>query len=341
MISTKLIDSPEPEWLEASIDRWLLPEYPEKLKKMIPGAGHIKFGESALLMDEKWGSIRSLCSKKKLQRLLIDWLYGFVRLNIKRGRIFNLREVLETGKADCLGYARLFILLGRKCGLDTGVVEVIIDNRGMNVPHTATLVRLPGGQSQFVDFWYGSRKIRHRRLGLRVKRGNEWRIEDIDYKDLKNAEDISYLPDYCVDAITLYIEGNRYLKEGDYKEAINKYSEAIRLYPENARAFYNRAIALENLGETARAQADYARALKDSTSTIRTLAIQPEDIVDLMRLDEQNIPEPARQIYLLNRGFITGRKESPTRIAPKMGLTIAEVKSVLDSVENTLAIQTK
>jgi tetratricopeptide (TPR) repeat protein len=341
MVSTKLMDSPEPEQIQAVINRWQMPERPENLQKMVPLTGHIGIGESGCVSSEKSGPARGLRSKKQLQKLLIEWLYDFIRLNVKRGRIFSLREVLETGKADCLGYAKLFTLLGRECGLDTGVVEVIIDSRGMNVPHTASLVKLPGGQPQFIDFWYGSRDIRHRKLGLRVKQADKWQIEDIDYKDLKNIENISYLPDYCVDAITLYIEGNRFLKKGDYIEAIDKYTEAVRLYPENARTFYNRAIALENLGESARAQADYTRALQNAASATRILATQPEDIVDLIHLDEENIPESSQQIYLLKQGFITGRKESPARIAQKVGLSTAEVKAILDSVENTLAIQTK
>ena len=104
------------------------------------------------------------------QKLMIEWLYASIRRNIKRGRIFDLREVLATGKADCLGYAKLLTVLGRHCGLDLGVVEVIVDTRGIIVPHTATLVRLADGKPQIVDFWYGSTDSWHQRLGLSVRR---------------------------------------------------------------------------------------------------------------------------------------------------------------------------
>ena len=270
--------------------------------------------------------------RKQFEKLLIGWLYGFVRLNLKRGRFFDLREVLGAGQADCLGYAKIFTVLGRLCGLDMGVVEIIIDNRGRVVPHTATLVKLADGSCQFIDFWYGSLDIRHRRLGLSVKQDEQWRIEDLDFNGLNSAGEISYLPDYCVDAITLYIEGNRSLKNRDYNGAVKHYSQAISLYPQNARLFYNRAVAYENLGELEKARADYARALRDNSSILRTLAAQPEDIVGLIKLDESNIPEPVQYIYLLHRGFITGRRVSTEKIARKTGLDARQVSAILDEL---------
>ena len=134
------------------------------------------------------------------------------------------QEVLGSGQADCLGYAKLLTVLGRLSGLDLGVIEVIIDTRGTTVPHTAVLVRLAGGKAQVIDLWYGSQDIRHRRLGARVRRGREWNIEDIDIRGIRKFEGLSYLPDSCVDAITLYIEGNRSLKKGDYSEAVGQYT---------------------------------------------------------------------------------------------------------------------
>ena len=218
-----------------------------------------------------------------------------------------------------------------------GVVEVVIDNRGKIVPHTATLVRLAGGRRQIVDFWYGSKDIKHKRLGLNVKRGHQWQVEDLDFQELKAVEDISFLPNRYVDAITLYIEGNRALKKGDYAQAVEQYSHSIRLYPENARTYYNRAIAYEKLGERKKAEGDYARALQDDSAIMRTRATQPEEIVDLIRLDEKNISEREQQVYLLSQGFVTGQKVSPPAIALKSGLPPEEIMNILASVEKTLS----
>jgi hypothetical protein len=83
----------------------------------------------------------------------------------------------------------------------------------------ACCILATGEGARFIDFWYGSKDIQHKRLGLRVQRNGTWRIEDIDFKNLKQVEDFSYLPDKNVDAITLYIEGNASLRNGDYAAA--------------------------------------------------------------------------------------------------------------------------
>ncbi len=226
-----------PELFEV-IDRWPEPQVPAHLINLVPAQGLRSFREISGLFRAKISASHNPLNKRRLEKSIIEWLYDFIRLNVKRGRVFDLAEAARTGRADCLGYAKLFTVLGRCCGLDTGVVEVIIDNRGMNVPHTAILVNLSGKKLQFVDLWYGSKNIKHRRLGLRIERDSIWRIEDTDYCDL-HGESVTYLPDRCVDAITLYIEGNRSLKNQAYRKAVQQYSESIRLYPQNSRAFYN------------------------------------------------------------------------------------------------------
>jgi tetratricopeptide (TPR) repeat protein len=223
-------------------------------------------------------------------------------------------------------------VLGRHCGLDLGVVEVVIDTRGQNVPHTAVLVRLDGGQPRVVDLWYGSSDIHHKKLGLRVWRGGRWRIADLDLLAFKKSR-VTYLPDRAVNGITLYVEGNRSLKQGDYLRAVAQYTQAARLYPSNARIYYNRAIARENLGQPERAEADYARALRDSPALTRTLAVQSAEVVDLIKLDENRFPEHTQRIYLAARGFITGRRTSINLLSRQFALSPAAVTRLLNHAE--------
>ena len=272
MEKSQFLDSPEETELSKTIEGWPKPAGPEVLAQLFRANGDFSFWKSAELIKEDLRNTAVPGKKVQLEKATLNWLYDFIRLNVKRGRIFDLLEVLETGRADCLGYAKLFTVLGIRWGLDLGVVEVVIDNRGQAVPHTATLVKLADGSPRFVDFWYGCRNIRHQRLALNVKRRGRWQVEDIDFPDIKNAQEIAYLPEYCVDAVTLYIRGNRSLKQEDYAGAIQQYTESIQLYPENARVYYNRAIAYEKMGETGKAEADYRRALRDDNSIIRTLA---------------------------------------------------------------------
>jgi tetratricopeptide (TPR) repeat protein len=329
-------DSPNPEQLEEVLALWRLPDLSDELQEQIPKESRKSYWDLSSWFRKKLVSCGCPYSGEKCQETLITWLYDLIRLNVKRGPAFDLGKVLRTSDADCLGYAKLFTTLGRQCGLDLGIAEVVTDNRGRNVPHTLTLVRLASEKKQFVDFWYGSQNIRPKRLGLRVKRAGGWNVEDIDFPEIKKAVDISYLPDQCVDAITLYIEGNHSLKKGNYGRAVEQYTQAAALYPQNARIYYNRAIGYEKVGQPEKAEVDYARALQDDSALIRTLATQPHDVVDLMLLDEKFIPQMDQQIYLLRKGYIAGRPVSPKQIALKYSLLQAELEAILSFIERIL-----
>ncbi len=326
-------DAPEIEQVESVITGWHRPDLPNGLKNLVStsatGDGNVVW--------ESLTEIQSSRYKRQLEVKAIGWLYDFIRANVKRGRVFDLGEVLRQGSADCLGYAKLFTLLGRLFGLDVGVIEVIVDNGGRHVPHTAVLVRLGNRRRHFVDLWYGSKNIKHKRIGLQVKRGRAWKIEDLELKELDNLEEVRYLPDLCVDAITLYIRGNRHLDRQDFDSAIKCFSQAIGLYPGNARFFYNRAIAYENLGEHQKANADYRQALHDDTALIRILAREHDEVISLLDLDAKGIGNLAQEIYLLRKGFTTGKGAPLGGVARRFGLPETETVAILSLVEAKLA----
>ena len=326
-------DAPNMAQVEAAITGWHRPELPKGLENLVSTSA--TGGENIV-----WGSLADIQSsgyKRQLEVKAVSWLYDFIRANVKRGRVFDLGEVLQRGSADCLGYAKLFTLLGRLFGLDVGVIEVIIDNGGRYVPHTAVLVRLGNRRWQFVDLWYGSKNIRHKRVGLQVKRGGAWKIEDLGLKEVGSLEEVCYLLDLCVNAITLYIRGNRHLDRQEFACAIKCYSQAIGLYPSNARFFYNRAVAYENLGEHKKANADYAQALGDDAAITRTLAREHDEVISLLELDAKGIGNPAQEMYLLHKGFATGKEVSLAGVARRFGLTETETRAILSSVEAKLA----
>ncbi|MFC1989117.1 hypothetical protein ACFLVW_00905 [Chloroflexota bacterium] len=70
------------------------------------------------------------------------------------GRVFDLRVVLQAGSTDCLSYAKLFTLLGRLFGLDTGIIETI-----------------KGGMYSIPPSWFGSVTIGYASLiyGMALK----------------------------------------------------------------------------------------------------------------------------------------------------------------------------
>ena len=61
--------------------------------------------------------------RSPVQVAVAHWLYCLVRCNVKRGRAFELDEVLATGRADCLGYAKLFSAIGNRFGLELAKID--------------------------------------------------------------------------------------------------------------------------------------------------------------------------------------------------------------------------
>ncbi len=282
-----------------------------------------------LLVSQRLAEDCDAENRSRIQVAVSDWLYCLVRSNVKRGRVFELDEVLFTRRADCLGYAKLFSALGSSFGLELGIVEVLIDNAGRYVPHHVNLLNLADGTCRFVDAWYGCDNISHRRIGALVN----GRPKDIDREELSRIHDLKGLPDRCLDAITLYIKGNRCLERHELDKAIKYYSAAIELYPNNSRAFYNRAVARERKGEAEEAELDYARALGDELSLIRVLATTNE-LETLISLDEKDVSEQEQDIYLWHEDFKTGEPVGDEEIGRKYKISPEEVKRIVSRVES-------
>lgn len=325
---------------DEAIARWSLPPLPPEL-----GEGGLGLPDITRRVRQRLASISEITEKAALELIVLDWLYRAIRANIKRGRVFELSEVLAQGYADCQGYAVAFELIGPWLGLDIGVADVVVDNAGRYVPHSCNLLRLSDGSLRLVDCWYGSRDINHRRVGVQVKEEGGWRVVDIDWAEHEKWEDIRPLPPQCVEAVAWYIRGNRYLREGishgDQEElarAIECYSTGIRLYPGNSRLYFNRAVAYESRREAERAQQDYAEALKDEESQGRVLAREHEEVVQLIELDRLGVSLEEQEIYLLRKGFITGEELSPGDIARIRGSPVEEIERTLSRVEEGVSV---
>ncbi len=332
--------------LAGALRGWSLPPLPAALRA---GAGRgaappslTGLGRASRRRLMRAGSARS---RARLELALVDWVWAALRANIRRGRLFEEERVLRDGRADCLGYARLFRELGRALGLDAGIVEVLVDNAGRAVPHVINIVRLADGRRRFIDLWYGSGNIRHRRLGLMARRGGRWRLADVDWRDLPRWDEVKGLPPRCVEAIAGYMAGNRHLEKGlwsghagELRQAVRRYTGAIEQYPGNSRARFNRAVALENLGDRRGAEADYAVALRDQAALIRVLARQHEEVVGLMHLDHLGLSAGEEGMYLRHAGFITGSKVPPEGIAARHRLPVDEVAQLLLGIESRLAV---
>jgi len=331
-----------PAKLDKIFSQWSLPPIPPGLRAITEKYQDKKlnFKDLGNWVREELAQTQDTGEKAKIELAALDWLYAFIRENVKRGRVFELDQVVNQRCADCLGYAKMFQLLGRNFGLDIGIVEVVIDNAGRYVPHPINILRLAGKRRQFIDPWYGSKDISHQRIGAQVREKGKWLIKDVNRDELEELTDVKGLPEKCVDAITYYIMGNRHLEQGihrsDEKElhkAIDYYDDAIKLYPQNARFYFNRAIAYENIGEKEEAERDYAQALKDEASQIRVLAREYEESTRLIELDQRNISPQNQEIYLLRKGFITGKEKSTEEVASQYGISAEEVERIISEIE--------
>jgi len=309
---------------ESALADWHIPELPAELG----GVAIHKPCLEAINVLIRQGLSTYAEDRGQIQIAVVDWLYHLIRSNIKRGRAFELDEVLSARRADCLGYARLFSALGHKLGIELGIVEVLIDNAGHYVPHHVNLLTLYDGTYRLLDAWYGSMNINHQRIGALVN----GRPRDMDRDEFSGIHDLKGLPDSCIEAITLYIRGNWCLERDELDKAIRYYSEAIELYPGNSRAFYNRALVHERKGETDKAEADYAQALMDESSLVRVLATT-EELEKLIRLDEKGISEEEQDIYLWHRGFKTGVQVGYEEIGRRHGISSREVEKIISKVE--------
>ena len=331
--------------LAEAFRRWRLPALPGGLRRGRRGGARERLTLTALgrLSRSRLARAGSAGARALLELSLVDWLWAAIRVNIRRGRLFEMDQILAAGEADCLGYARVFQELGRGLGLDAGIVEALVDNAGRAVPHVVNIVRLAGGRIRFIDLWYGSRNIRHRRLGLQARRRGRWRVIDADRRDLRRWEDIRGLPPRCVDAMAGYMIGNRHLGRGtgsgdarELREAVRWYTAAIERYPGNSRIRFNRAVALENLGDRLAARADYEVALQGKAGLIRVQARQHDEVVQLMVLDRMGVSSRDEEIYLWCAGFMTGKGVPPERVAARYGLPVREVDRIVRRIRSRL-----
>ncbi len=73
---------------------------------------------------------------------------------------------------------------------------------------------------------------------------------------------MSLAQDMKPDAAKLYNQGNKYLKEGKYKEALDNYDKALTI-EKDFRIYYQRGVALKNTGNIDSAKASFEACIKE------------------------------------------------------------------------------
>ena len=75
----------------------------------------------------------------------------------------------------------------------------------------------------------------------------------------------------------------------------------------------------------------------DDAAITRILAREHDEVIALLELDAREIGNLAQEMYLLHKGFTTGKEVPLPRIARKLSLPETEARAILSSVEANLA----
>ena len=77
--------------------------------------------------------------------------------------------------------------------------------------------------------------------------------------------------------------------------------------------------------------------MRDDSALMRVSAREDNEVISLLDLDAGGVDNLAQEIYLLRRGFITGKEVRLEDVVRKFNLPEAETRAVLSSVEAKLA----
>jgi tetratricopeptide (TPR) repeat protein len=266
---------------------WGLETWQRKIAQARAGPSPKSAAEIARIEEE---AARALCAKIQAEfRTCIA---------MEMHRYFHLSAVVEDRKAQCLGYAQLFYVLGSSVGLRVKTMNVLEPAAGVLPPgvgHAACAVDRSDGTCLVVDLplqflsrpfvWqdeylaagnYWELKPRPNTPGLhgRVQVWDEAGLVAAIYdsfaegctKTDRREQAISYL-NQAIELNSQYAEafynrGNRYAERRQHERAIADYDRAIELDPKCARALTNRGNARLALWQYAAALADYNRAIE-------------------------------------------------------------------------------
>ena len=180
--------------------------------------------------------------------------------------VFELGDVIQNQKADCLGYSQLTYLAGNTVGLSIRPIIVLDYDRQEEKDqkaHIACIIDLFDGQLVMADLAMFSDLI-SKAFKLEnqfVKVGNFWEVRNKD-NPLRIHRRIQVLDRNGLIAGIYYNQGTAYGAKGEHDRAILDYDKAIQIDPRFALAYYNRGVAYEAKGKYDRAILDYDRAIQ-------------------------------------------------------------------------------
>jgi len=237
----------------------------------------------------------------KIEESVIRELCRRIRKQFSPEDIFELADVIQNQKADCLGYSQLTYLSGNAVGLSIRPLDVLdyvtTKEENQKEAHIACIIDLFNGQTVMADLAMFSDlmskafklenqfvtvgnylELRNKNNSLRIHR----RIKVLNRNGLAagiyNNRGVAYgsKGEYdkaildCTKAIEIdprfglaYCNrGAAYYEKGEYDQAILDYTKAIEIDPRYAKAYNNRGVAYGAKGKDDCAMLDYDKAIK-------------------------------------------------------------------------------
>lgn len=227
---------------------------------------------------------------------------------------FELMEILESRRAQCLGYTQLFYVVTQSLGLASHPIDVIVDREpGMILPgegHVSCVVDLRDGSSVLLDL------VPNGVISDAVGLDEDYRKVGPyhELRDEKNALGL-FRKFQVLDADGLYahILNSRTFKLASHQatHAVSLFTGAIQLNPDFAVAYSNRAIMLARLEAFDEALADCEQALTINPLSANAHNVRGTVLVSLGKFPEamaafdraiQLLPNYAKAIC--NRGSV-------------------------------------
>jgi tetratricopeptide (TPR) repeat protein len=204
-------------------------------------------------------------ARPRTEKQVAERIAGRIRDEITPDKeVFDLADVVARRRANCVGYAQLFYVVGRSAGLAIQPIGVLEAQDPGSLPegarHVCCLVALNDGTAVMVDFAPAFTSAPFVLDETYAKCGCYHCLND-PANPMRLYRKIQVLEERGLIAHLYNSRGVALASQGRFAAALVLYAKAVELNPEFAEAWNNRGVALRNCGNLDEALSSYDRAI--------------------------------------------------------------------------------
>jgi len=243
------IDSVLTSWINGQFDKdqWNFSQLPEKIKPFVTGSQIASRSvDIKQIQRDICNYLREMPSseaKSELEKQVSQWLATLIAENIKPQQdIQHLRGIFETQSANCLGFSKLFTLIARQFGIDSGVALIEYESPdGKSFLHAINLVRLSNGDTILQHIAPKPRNAAMKRILLTVNENETWVEKTLTAQDLIKTKpsDLRGLNENSVLALTGFVAAKKSIEMDGIPGAMRNIGIAMQIDPENPYVLIN------------------------------------------------------------------------------------------------------